>query len=260
MKILHITIVILVLFCGTKTFAQEGSVEERFEDIFKELDKDWKKPAARTISIASNILDFWQSKKLMAMGPEIVPYLVEKVRSYQDREWNLLRKALAIMATALILDKDIYSGSEDEWKEITKTIYDRDERRYDVNMWLKWWEEDGKSLYEKRMKELGEKEKTPEKPETQEPNELPEEEPPLLKSKPQPEPEKAQPPAEPSKAKPDVQRPPSEKLPESSKKVPADDPESQPQSANWLLLGLAAVAIFLAGVVIVIFCRKHKTT
>jgi hypothetical protein len=248
---------LFVLFCGEQLFAQEPSLEERFKTVFDDFEQCYRKYGGRHSLAGSILVTFPQVPKFMGMGPEIVPLLVEKIRSYQDKPGNLLRESLIHLATALILDKDPVKSDE----VVQVVLKCKRDYVFIPEMWLKWWEEEGKKLYEKRMKELKEKEKAQEKPETQEPKEQLKEKPPPEKSESQPEPEKAEPqlPTGRSQGKSEVQKSPFEKLPESAENVSTDEPESQPQSANWLLLGLTAVAILLAGVVIVLLRRKHKT-
>jgi hypothetical protein len=243
---------LFLLLCVTELFGQQAAIEERFETIFKTFEEYYGEYGG-SISTPWLILD-WSpyTPKLIELGPEIVPLLVEKMRT--SKAHILFRQSLAFMVTGLI-----YHASDPCWRseQVDAVLFDKcwQEPGISVDKWLKWWEEEGKKLYEKRMKELKEKEKTEEKPK---PKEEPQEKPQPGEPKEQPKPEKTEPkqkpPTEPSHPQGAVQKTPSEKEPVGiSREV-----EPQPGSGTWLVLALIVTAIVLAGLVLFLLLRLKR--
>ena len=128
---------------------QEKKVRQDFEKTWQSFVAEFK--GVRGLNVDLLLLSS-QVKEFLSLDVSAVPYIAEKLRSY-DKNRRVIPRTMAVVALALLMDKPL-----DDLDEPMARI-SRQYGSFQGETWLKWWDEEGKKLYEKRIAELKEKDK-----------------------------------------------------------------------------------------------------
>ena len=139
-------LLLLVLLQNASYSDEEAVLRKRFEELHSLFVK-FDGTVGNVDVLLSGIPEV---KELLELGVPIVPYIVEKVRTYKYKYRHTMCSVLIIIANALLADSPI--GSDEEI-ELYAKIFGGPLVGIKIDKWLKWWEKEGKKLYEKRLAE-----------------------------------------------------------------------------------------------------------
>lgn len=245
MRITATVLLCLFLTLNLSASDEDEKIKKQFEEIWSRFVSEFDGLCRVSIDM---LLAASQVKEFMNLGVRIVPYIAENLRCEEETSRTILR-AMAVVATALLTDKSIREVARDPIPTISKKY-----GGFYGHTWLKWWEKEGKELYEKRIKEVGEKEKAKEKPEREKAQ--PETEPPVEPTPHNATPEPLIKPEIEPERKSEVIKP---ELPEPVKKPEAAPPQAvEERSIDWPALLMIIACVVLAGFVIVLRTYRFR--